>query len=187
MAKKSPLSVALHASFDEHFVPLLHRLGFEVVKPKNVKPGMIVASATRKLEGPGRIEAMLWCDNIGGNLRFRFDLVEPFQGEDCWGQINLEVPWPDPAYRNLFTLDFSGKEFRPHESLARLSTAIAFLAGGFAANAETLASAVPELAESVRVASAEPEWQAAVARAEMLWKTRHAPSFIAVLEQYQAK
>lgn len=174
LAKPSPISAALHEGFEKQFFPLLQRIGFGLSKPKNVKPGTVVAFATRKLDDERRLEATLWCEGATGNgLRFRFDLVEPVQGAECWRQVELKVPWPDPAYPKPLSLDFSGGEFRPHESTERLETAIAFLAGGFAANAEKIAAAVPEVAESLRVASTEQFWQDAAVRAAELWKTRH--------------
>ena len=174
MAQPCPLSAALHEGFERQFFPLLQRIGFGLSKPKNVKPGMVVAFAIRQLDEERRLEATLWCEGATGRgLRFRFDLVEPVQGVECWRQLDLKVPWHDPAYPKPRSLDISGDEFRPHEGIERLETAIAFLAGGFAANVEPIARAVPELAASLRVASTERFWQDAAVRAAELWKTRH--------------
>jgi hypothetical protein len=173
-SKQSPESAALHEAFDRHFLPLLQRLGFATQKPKNVKPGLVVAFAVRPLDEQRRLEATLWCDGGSGhNLRFRFDLVEPVQGVECSRQLDLKVPWPDPNYPNPLSLDFSGGEFLPHESPDRLKMAIAFLAGAFALNADKIAEAVPELAEALREAQSEGSWRDAAARAGDLWKNRH--------------
>jgi hypothetical protein len=174
MAKPSPISAALNQAFHEHFFPLLERIGFGSTKPKRIKPGLVVAMATRKLDDQRRLEATLLCDGAtGNNLRFRFDVVEPINGLECQRQVELDVPWPDPDYPKPRSFEFSGGDFLTHQSEERLKTAIAALAGGFAANASLIAREVPELADPLRIASADPRWQGAVVHAAELWRTRH--------------
>jgi hypothetical protein len=172
--KPSPISAALHDAFRGHLFPLLERLGFGLSKPERVRPGLVVTMATLVLGERRRVEATLWCDGATGNgLRFRLDVVEPIDGVECRGQVELQVPWPDRAYPKALSLDFSGGEFRPQEGHDRLDTAVAFLAGAFAANTLRISEAIPELATALREASTEPGWQQAARQGATLWKTRH--------------
>ena len=174
MGRPSPISAALHDAFQEHFFPLLERLGFGQSRPERIKPGLVVAMAALTLGEHHRVEATLWCDGGTGNgLSFRLDVIEPVDGLECRGEVELQVPWPDRAYRKPRTLALGVGEFRPQEGLDRLNTAIAFLAGGFAANALRIAEAIPQLSTELRAASAEPSWRQAVAHGAALWKTRH--------------
>jgi hypothetical protein len=174
MSKVSPVARAFHDAFERELLPLLGRIGLTRAKPKNVKPGLIVALAVRALEEQRRVEATLWCDGgSGANLRFRFDVVEPLQGLECSRQIELELPWPDPDYPKQRHLEFCGNELRPGESAAQLTKAITLLAGGLAANADRIARAVPELAHELRAAADDGAWRSAVERSAELWRTRH--------------
>lgn len=174
MSKTSPAAVAFHETFDRAFLPLLERLGFARAKPRNVRPGLLAASAARPLGGARRLEATVWCDGgTGASLRFRLDLVEPVNGVECSEQIALRVPTRGAPEEMRTSLDFAGGDFRPHESIEQLKTALTFLAGGLAANAALIAEAVPELAETLSSASAEPCWMAAAERARELWSNRH--------------
>jgi len=174
MGRPSPISAALHDAFQEHFFPLLERLGFGQSRPERIKPGLVVAMAALTLGEHHRVEATLWCDGGTGNgLSFRLDVIEPVEGLECRGEVELQVPWPDRAYPKPRTLALGVGEFRPQEGLDRLNTAIAFLAGGFAANALRVAEAIPQLSTELRAASAEPSWRQAVAHGAALWKTRH--------------
>src|SRR5688572_18646934 len=124
MAKASPISAALNEAFKERFLPLLERIGFGLSKLKRVKPGLVAAMAARRLDDQRRLEATLWCDGgTGNNLRFRFVVIEPINGLECERQIELDVPWPDPAYPKPRGLDFSAGDFLPHENQDRLETA----------------------------------------------------------------
>ena len=140
MATPSPVASALHSTFERDFLPLLESLGFSPTKLKNRKPALVVASATRALSETRRLEATLWCDARGSNLRFRFDVVEPINGVACTRQLDLEVPWPNLGYPKPAKVDFSGGSFRPQESPERLTTAVTFLAGAFAASVPAFAS-----------------------------------------------
>ena len=125
MANKSPVSAAFHLAFERHFMPLLQRLGLEPAKAIALRPGFVVALAVRPLGEARRIEATLWCDGgTGANLRFRFDVVEPAQGVECRGQIDLKLPWPNPDWPNPGSLDLAASEFLPHESVERLQLAL---------------------------------------------------------------
>jgi hypothetical protein len=164
---KSPVSAAFHQAFAAEFMPLLQRIGLEPAKPSHVKPGLLVAQASRALKNGKCLEVCLWCDGgTGHNLRFRVDV-------ETTGQVDLNVPWPDPAFPNPRTLDFSGQEFLPGQDTEQLTKAIAFLAGAFAACADQLANAVPELRDHLETASREEPWLAAKHRAGQLWRTRH--------------
>ncbi len=173
MGNPSPVAAAFQSAFEREFLPLLKLLGFVAGKPKKGKPGLIVALATRALTPESRLEVMLWCQAERPLLRFRFDRVEPIQGVECSGQIALDVPWQDPAFPKPLSLDSSANEFLPTESPERLSVAITFLAGAFAASLPTRAQEVPELSEALRAAAATAEWKAAVDRAKELWEKRH--------------
>lgn len=174
MSAPSPVSQAFHEAFAQNFLPLLRRLGLSPVRPKHVKPGLLVAQAVRALDEQRRLEATVWCaGGSGDQLRFRFDVVGPQNGVECTRQIELPVPWTDASAPNPRSLDFSGGELRPQESVEQLERAIAFLAGGFAANAERLGAEVPELAAELASASKEAPWRAAAERAEALWTRRH--------------
>lgn len=169
----TPVSSAFLSAFDEKFLPLLKQLGMARTKPKRVKPGLITAAATRSIGELRRIEATLWCDaDRGTNLRFRFDVVEPINGVECTRQVELTLPWPDPAYPKPRTLDSSGKDFLPEKSPERLATAISFLAGAFAASL-TSTQELPELSQDLQTAASTAEWKAAIERAKGLWATRH--------------
>ena len=170
----SPVSRAFHEAVDRELMPLLARLGFARRKPEGVKPGLVVDRAERRLDAERGVEVTIWCDGgTGHDLRFRVDVVEPIQGVQCHRQIDLEVPWRDRAFARPVSLDRSGNELGPDETIERLAAAIAFLAGGFAANAERIAESVPELAGELRAAAQEPAWRAAVERAADLWHRRH--------------
>jgi hypothetical protein len=174
MAKASPVSVAFHEGFQADMWPLLHRIGLVPTKPRDVKPGLVVARATRPLEGGRRLEVCLWCNGGTGDLlRLRVDIVACVDGVECSSQMNLRIPWTDESAPHPATLDFSGNEFLPGQSLEQLRKAIAFLAGGFAASVEEIVIAVPELADDLRTAATEPTWVRARARAAELWRTRH--------------
>lgn len=170
MGTPSPVTLALQSTFEREFLPILESLGFAVEKLKNRKPALVVAFAKRALSESRRAEATLWCDARGSNLRFRFDVVEPINGVECTRQLDLEVPWPNPGYPTPARLDFSGNTFRPEQSPERLTTAITFLAGAFAASLPALAREVPELESQLKAVS--PTWKQAVERSRQLWETR---------------
>lgn len=159
MAKRSPFSDALHAAFDRELFPLLARLGFSKSKLDGVRPGNVVASAARALDPDRRVEAALWCDaGTGQHLSLRVDVVAPRGGVLLHDEVKLGL---------------STRELAAHESPERLELAIAYVAGSFAAGAEALARAAPELADDVRRARETPEWRAAAERARAIWETRH--------------
>ena len=168
MGTPSPVATSFHTTFEREFLPLLQQLGFETAKPKHLKPGLVVALASRTLGADRRLDATLWCDARGSGLRFRFDVIEPINGVECTRQLDLKVPWPDPGYPKPASLDFSGKVFLPERSPERLALAITFLAGAFAASVGT----VGELEEQLRAARETPAWRASIERAKGLWKTR---------------
>ncbi|HEY1954166.1 MAG TPA: hypothetical protein VGH28_01100 [Polyangiaceae bacterium] len=159
MAGRSPFSDALHAAFDRELFPLLARLGFSRSKIDHVRPGNVVASARRPLDAERYVEAALWCDAAtGAHLSFRLDVVAPGAGALLHHEVKLPI---------------STSELAAHESPTRLELAIAYVAGTFAANAERLANAAPELAPDVRRARETAEWKAAASRAKEIWETRH--------------
>jgi len=174
MAQPSPVSIAFHQAFEASFAPLLKAIGLASSKAKNVKPGLVVELWSRALANDARLEVCLWCDGgTGDHLRLRVDHVTIVNGVECSEQIDLRVPWSDASAPQAQSLDFSGKEFLPRESTEQLQKAITFLAGGFAASSETLASAIPELADDFRSTKNVHAWTAAVERAADLWKNRH--------------
>jgi hypothetical protein len=174
MSSPAPVSAAFHAAFARELLPLLQRLGFAAAKPKSVKPGLVVAVATRQLGAGRRLDATLWCDAArGSNLRFRLDVVEAIKGVEVSRQVELEVPWPDPSSPKPSSLDFSGKELLPEESPERLALAITFLAGAFAASLHGAAQKLPELGDELRAAAATVEWNESVTRAKRVWENRH--------------
>lgn len=174
MAQASPVSSALREAFEASFLPLLAPLGLAPSMPKNTKPGLAVALATRPLADGARLELRLWCDAAtGSGLTFRVDVVSPAQGVECATQVDLRVPWPDPSSPKPASLMFAGEQFLPRQSTEQLRKAIAFLAGSFAASSEPLSAAVPQLAEPWRAASSLPSWTEARERASELWRTRH--------------
>jgi hypothetical protein len=172
MAKPSPVSVAFHEAFDSTFLPLLERIGLAAAKPTNVRPGTIVALATRSLAEGRRLDVTLWCDALGENLRLRVDVGFVAAGIPVANQIALAVPWPEPDAPGPTSLDAGASQFLPGESPEQLEKAIAFLAGAFAASSERLAAVLPELAETLAEAAREPGWSSARARAEQAWNTR---------------
>jgi hypothetical protein len=170
MAKASPSSVVFHAAFEREFLPLLKQLRFEPNKVKRVRPGLVVAAATRPLGPERRVEATLWYGpNGAAPLRFRLDVVGPINGLECTQQVDLKVPWPDASTPNPVSVDASGNDFLPHQNDQRLETAIRFLAGAFAASLPTAAE-MTELREDIDHAAASPEWTAAVVQAKQLWE-----------------
>jgi hypothetical protein len=167
MAAQSQVSQAFHAAFEGAFLPLLRTLGFVVVKPKNVKPGTVVAQAQRAIDATRRLEVTLW-SGPGKPLDFRFDRVEPINGVECTGEIPLVTPWPDPAYSRPPQLSLAANELRPHESPERLAAAIEFLAGAFASAVDA-----PELSADLEAARHTDAWREAIARAKAHWERRH--------------
>lgn len=168
MSLRSAAATALHEAFRAHWVPLLEKIGFTLAKPKHVKPGLVVALAVRALDAKRRLEATLWCDSgSGAHLRFRLDAIEPVHGEECSRDVALR--WDGRS-----AIDACAREFLPHESEERLRLAITFLAGAFAANAEQIAIAVPEIASDLRAAAVTASWRDSAARASALWQSRHA-------------
>ena len=176
MSSRSAAATALHEAFRADWIPLLKTIGFTLAKPKHVKPGLVVALAVRALDAKRRLEAMLWCDGgSGSHLRFRLDAIEPVHGEECFREVAL-------SWDGRSGIDACAREFLPHESEERLRLAIAFLAGAFAANAEPMAVAIPEIASDLRAAAANASWRDSAARASALWQSRHARGDIEELE-----
>lgn len=175
MSKPSPVAVVLHETFEAALLPLLRSVGFAPARLSNVKPGLVVACAARPLDDRRRVEVTLWCEGgTGHGLRFRLDVVGPVNGVECHGEIELRVPWPEPESPRPSTLEQAAGQFLPHENPQRLRTAVTFLACAFAACADEIAGAVPELAPALRDAQATPAWRAAEKRARELWQGRHA-------------
>ena len=68
----SEIAATLKAGFETHVMPVLGALGFTLVKPKNVRPGLVAVAAHRQLDGERRLEAQLWCDGgTGASLHLR--------------------------------------------------------------------------------------------------------------------
>jgi len=174
MSRTSPVSVSFHEAFRSDWMPLLESIGFSSAKPSHLKPGLVVELARRPLDARRSVEATLWCNGGSGlHLSFRLDIAETVDGVVHYTQVQLPMPWPDPSARRAGMLDSAVRELLPHESVERLRLGIAFLAGGFAANAETIAQAIPELACEIRNASRTAPWLESAARAAAIWKDRH--------------
>jgi hypothetical protein len=169
MAKPSPLSVAFDDAFNTSLLPILRTVGLTSTKAKNVKPGLLVALATRPLLEGKRLEVCLWCDR----LRLRVDVIRIVNEVECSEQIDLRVPWTDTNSPTPVSLDFSGNQFLPAQNTEQLQRAIAFLAGAFAGASGALAAALPELAEELHTASTDATWVDAKEQAANLWRNRH--------------
>lgn len=161
----STVSVAFHAAFAEHVLPVLASVGFAPAKASGIRPGHVVDLAVRPLDGGRRLELLASCSDAGNDPSLRLAIVEPMPGTECTHPIAL-------AWGRL-AIDTSARELLPHESVERLQLAIEFLAGALASEAESIAERIPEIAVDVRRAAATDLWRAAEARATAIWDNRH--------------
>ncbi len=174
MAKASPVAVAFRGGVARHVQPLLEALGFAAASLENVRPGTLVAYWTRALPHAQRLDVTLWCEGGTANgLRIRLDVEGDVAGGVRPGEIELSIPWPDPARPRAVGLSLAVRELAPHESLERLEVALEFLAGALVVNAPAIAERVPVLAAALRSLQAEPTWQSAIERSALLWQQRH--------------